>query len=201
MKLEKEKYVYESTFNWRFTAYYLFPLAIVILSLYYTWPQITIHEFKEGLLIYLLICTFLAGASLYALLTLKRIKLSKEYLTLIYPLLQKKVKIPWSEITSVNMQMATTKTSPGDYIFSTGRNIKTDNKTYRILSFNYTNFPLFLRNLDKRLNSKIKKNMKLAYTKERSDFWKSEKSYRRFIARYVVPVGIIVLIIIFIFLK
>ncbi|WP_321298723.1 hypothetical protein [Marinifilum fragile] len=161
---------------------------------------------KFGLSLLLLLPSlfiFMSVVSLIGLISLKTIMITEDYLILKYIFSQKTVRIKWKSIIDVKMKFAATKTSADDNIFRTGSEIKiyTAKSSFEVLSFFYKDFDKFLIQSNKRLDSRIKSKMKKGYKAEKQSFWKNERRYWDIQYRFVLPICITILIIIFLLNK
>lgn len=204
-RMEETAVLYRSRFSWGFLL--LYPLVAIALG-YGAYAIFYSHAWSSTgvsfiiLLILLVVLVLVAVGGIYLTFTLKKIIITRNELIFTYPLLRRRVSIPWHQIDQVKMDVATTKTSAGDMVYRTGRsvNFKVGKKSFYLLSFNYSNFPLFLRELDKRLDSTLKREMKNRYKGKKKDFLADERAYKKLLYRYLVPASIVVLLIVF-FLK
>ncbi|AWH72976.1 hypothetical protein DCS32_01990 [Dokdonia sp. Dokd-P16] len=147
-------------------------------------------------IIFPLIIIFIGGLILSNTLALCSVATTKEFLILNYPFLRRTIRIPWKSITDAGMTFVTTKSSGSDHAFRTGREIRlfADGKNYRFTTISIKNPERLLLELKKRLDSSLKTKMKDDYRKSKSDFWKSENDYRRWIKKVVLPICLIILI-------
>ncbi|MCG8805222.1 hypothetical protein G1K75_06080 [Tenacibaculum finnmarkense] len=166
------------------------------INLYFTIIQKNGFNF---LIILPLFFILLGVLTIYYIVILNTIIITKDYLILNYLLLGKKKKIKWKSITDAKMRFITTKSSGDDYSFRTGYSMKlfSNNKVYRIISFTMSEPDKFIIQLKKRLDSKLKVKMKTEYKRSEKKFWKSESEYRVMKNKYVIPICIIILIIIY----
>ena len=129
------------------------------INLYFTIIQKNGFNF---LIILPLFFILLGILTIYYIVILNTIIITKDYLILNYLLLGKKKKIKWKSITDAKMKFITTKSSGDDYSFRTGYSMKlfSNNRVYRIISFTMSEPDKFIIQLKKRLDSKLKVKMK-----------------------------------------
>lgn len=141
--------------------------------------------------------------SVYGLFTLKTIIITKECLLFSYLFFRKTIKIQWNSISDVRKKFVTLKTDVDSNVYRKGIEIKIFSEVGKlnVSSFLYSNFNEFSNQFEPRIDPKIRKKINYDYKETKDKFGRNEKRYKEIRSKYIIPISIVFLIIIWLWLK
>ncbi|MBW1297417.1 hypothetical protein [Aquimarina litoralis] len=154
-------------------------------------------------IVFPLVFILLGGLIAYHTLLLCTITITKKHLVLTYPFIGRKKNIEWKSISDAGMEFITTQSSASDYSYKTGKEIRffSNDKNYRITTFAIKHPDKLMLELNKRIDSNLKRKMKSEYKKTEREFLKEQNQYQRWMMKIVLPICLIILVLLWILKK
>ncbi|MDW3194654.1 MAG: hypothetical protein R8G66_19910 [Cytophagales bacterium] len=152
-------------------------------------------------LLLLPICLISLGVlSGYLLLNLKKVVITKEHLILEYLFINKTIEIKWEAIHYARRKHAimNINVESGDSIKGSAIKVFSKAGNYNISSFTYVNFSTILNQFESRIDPKIRRQLRKEFKEQLNLFKDSEERYKTIRYKYVIPICLIILILIWI---